>query len=1831
MGGFPGDGPQSIEDLVYGTEWQPDAQSREEILSSTQYSQVAIFAVELALSKVLMDRGLKPDIVLGHSLGEYAAAAVAGVMGWEDALCLVAKRASLLAEQPKQDGVMVASRISAATVQTALTTQLPHLQAVSLAGDNGPQSVTIAGNKEQVDELLEYLGVAASSKRLQVSHAFHSPLMAGAVSEMEALASSVKFQPPSIAIASTVYGRMLEASETPDAHYWATQLTLPVRFREAVEAAVAAAASDRIVFVEVGPQRTLVNMANQILKASASLSLKYLEVAGRDKVGESLEDIETRLEQISASIVARAGVFWNHKKFQFPLQDAKHSREQAGKPSTTNKELPGPLWKTSWTSLPTSQDPDKRSLQRAIKWLFCGVPEDHVADFRSMLKSSDVMEAEVIAGGTDPGSLSLHLRSGEAAEGIVFVGGLWTSQTHVACVNDLRQMLLAYCKAAESDPGFAPPVAVVCGCDSSCYGIPSNRETQKEDLYIRHSGLLGMCRTSRLEIQKLCKKGFKMLFVNVEEGVSALTNVLKWIHTQFELQRENSVVHLEDDVVISRGTLMAPRLVKLAIAQKQNPVTISSSRAYIVTGGTGGLGLAVAEWLLSKGAGLVVLLSRSGKPSDALRQTRAWKAVKDGLKLKRAELTVCDVASKQLAFDTLLKIHRKVPIGGVFHCAGIEGESALQNTTLRSIQSVFEPKVDGAWNLHNACQELDIEKDLGLFVLFSSISTLPGNDALATYAAANAYLDALAYWRRSQGLQAQSIQWGPWKDVGMATRNEKFERVFRSRGINPFSPAEGIAVMEKALQTGEPCVCALSVDWGKYARAFGQYVPMALSELAGSGQLRQQEPSANGLSKDALETVVLEAASTVVDREESVTAETRLDDLGLDSLGSVELRNIIQERLGMSLPASLLLEFSTLGEVIEFIADDVKRPAPGGASTGPTPKGSLPDLSEDGFAVIGMGCRLPGKSNSPEDFWQMLMAGIDCVTEIPWQRFNIQPLFDPDPEENKCYVKDAALIDNAHLFDNEFFRMSESQARNIDPQQRVLLEVAYETFVDAQYHREALKGKEFGVFCATYTNEYQLSSLTKGENGILAIGEGADGGVPRLGEASGYPEPGGLMCLIPNRISYSMGFIGPSIGFDTACASGLVALDAAVKNLKLSACSQAFVGAVSLILVPCFFLGGSKTRQFSKSGRCRTFDAAADGLVRGEGAAGVLLAPLRTARSESKFVHAVVRGTATSHYGQGARLTAPNTRALARVLNQALESGGVDQSQVRCYEAHGTATVLGDIIEMNALRRVFANRSADAPLVVGTAHNNIGHLDSAAALVAFVKTVLSLKHHYVPPNIMFNKLHPDIGDFDATKIIYTKKGQAIYVPDGQAKLFGANLAYGLGGTVVAAITEEGDDPQSAPTITRHVWRHNSFPLDAQKFVFLLGGAAQLAQDRKYKPWDDVAALYEALCASCLTKQNLTKIIPRVAPEMVSQIFLTGATGLIGSQILLNLLDQQIASGEGGFSGFPRIYCLVRARDRMHAMYRIVDSIVGRGQEWKSRYFEQVVPVVGDLAAPLLGLSRHVFETLASTVEAVYHAGRVTDFALPYEAVRKANVLSLQPLIELCTTTNSKHLHVLSDFAAHIEYFAAFAKDLNVPIKENLSVSHELLDRMENQMPASVVGYPWARWAVEEVLAKTQRWVEELHDSHTSHAVQLREQFSFSVYRMANTAVYFNNGRVEFRNPFFIITAAAIQQGVLPPGVLPVGPPFLTTPIDIAANVLATISRTASPPSVVHIVNPVGVRRKATEQAFGTLGIPYKQCSEDDFLRGIEKNQNGSPAYPLLPLMRVRAQCFENCT
>ncbi|KFG39707.1 putative type I fatty acid synthase, partial [Toxoplasma gondii FOU] len=966
----------------------------------------------------------------------------------------------------------------------------------------------------------------------------------------------------------------------------------------------------------------------------------------------------------------------------------------------------------------------------------------------------------------------------------------------------------------------------------------------------------------------------------------------------------------------------------------------------------------------------------------------------------------------------------------------------------------------------------------------------------------------------------------------------------------------------------------------------------------------------------------------------------KLQDVSQQDIADV---NALQEALKIKLPASLLVEYACLKDIIQFIMENCFSDAARSTSDLVPLVTREPAANDQGFAVVGMGCRIPKNATTTEEFWDMLLHEIDAVCEIPMDRFNIDAFYDPDPEQDKCYTREAALLDHPDFFDNTFFNLSDQEVLAIDPQQRVLLEVAYEALFEAGFTKEALLGKDFGVFCAAYNNDFQFTNLTQGKATMCVFDKGEGRGrIPSLGEAAGYPEPGGFMCFIPNRISYSFGLTGPSIGIDAACASSLVAFDAAVTKLKRGACSGALVGGVNIILSPTFFLGGCKAHQFSRAGRCKTFDCNADGLVRGEGCGAAFLLPLDAARETGAFVHAVVRGSATCHYGRSSQITSPNTRALTRVLRLSLQDASTAPSLVRYYEAHGTATVLGDVIEMSAVKDVFqTGRNAAAPLHMGTVHNNIGHLDAAAGIVAFLKTVLCLKHRFVPANIHFKSLHPDIHGIDTQLIKYTRESHSIMTDDvatGVRKtIFGANLAYGMGGSVAAIITESGDeeaDRRSLKAAPRHVWNHRRFPLNTQKFVYLMGAMGQISMDDMPTPQSDVIHVMKRLSATALNVAFMRKLSPSTcAAGSIRSVFLTGATGFIGSQVLFHLLQVKRQDPKLGTEDKKlTIYCLVRARDRAHGIYRIRDSLVGRGIEWKHEFDQQVIPVIGNLEeGENMGLGPKQMQYLEQTVDAVYHAADYVNFAAPYDALRKSNVLSLIPILKLCTTYVAKPLHLVSNFAHHLQYFAGFSEDLNIAVDETVSppLSPASIDRLEQQMPAGIIGYPWTKWAVEEIIGRMKDVLHERCEEEgqrvsmeESEKNDILSKFQVTVYRLPNSCVYYNNGYTNFANASLSLVLASAQERMIPPGVLPVGAPFLTTPVDLITGILVKLSMTEGKRHhVYHLVSLRVARRKHVVQAIKWLFPDSVECTADELFRRIDENKENSPAHPLRAAMR----------
>ncbi|NEO44600.1 MAG: polyketide synthase, partial [Moorea sp. SIO4A3] len=359
------------------------------------------------------------------------------------------------------------------------------------------------------------------------------------------------------------------------------------------------------------------------------------------------------------------------------------------------------------------------------------------------------------------------------------------------------------------------------------------------------------------------------------------------------------------------------------------------------------------------------------------------------------------------------------------------------------------------------------------------------------------------------------------------------------------------------------------------------------------------------------------------------------------------------------------------------------------------------------IAIIGMSCRFPGGVDSPEAFWQLLHHGVDAITEVPLARWNIDDYYDPSPDApGKLYTRDGGFISQIDRFDAPFFGISPREAQSLDPQQRLLLEVSWEAIERANIVPDKLFNSLTGVFIGIASNDY-LNQLATCE-------------MPQA-----YWGTGNAASAATGRLSYILGLTGPNLAVETACSSSLVSVHLACQSLRQRECNMALAGGVNLLLSPELSIVFSKAKMLSPDGRCKTFDASANGYVRGEGCGIIVLKRLSDAVANQDNILAVIRGTAVNQDGPSGGLTVPNGPSQVAVIRQALENGRVDPASVSYIEAHGTGTSLGDPIEVKAIGKVFGKtHSQENPLIVGTVKTNIGHLEVAAGIAGLMKVVL---------------------------------------------------------------------------------------------------------------------------------------------------------------------------------------------------------------------------------------------------------------------------------------------------------------------------------------------------------------------------------------------------------------------------------------------------------------------------------------------------------------------------
>ncbi|HXA15308.1 MAG TPA: polyketide synthase, partial [Opitutaceae bacterium] len=381
----------------------------------------------------------------------------------------------------------------------------------------------------------------------------------------------------------------------------------------------------------------------------------------------------------------------------------------------------------------------------------------------------------------------------------------------------------------------------------------------------------------------------------------------------------------------------------------------------------------------------------------------------------------------------------------------------------------------------------------------------------------------------------------------------------------------------------------------------------------------------------------------------------------------------------------------------------------------PDPAGAEP------IAIIGMGCRFPGGVEDPDGFWRLLHTGTDGIVKVPANRWDIDRYYDPDPDApGKMSTRWGGFLQGIDYFDTRFFGISPREAAWMDPQQRLLLEVTWEALEAAGQAPDRLAGSDTGVFVGISTNDYAMLQLKHGAIKLI----------------DAYAGTGSSASVASGRLSYLLGLQGPCISVDTACSSSLVAVHLACQSLRTGECRLALAGGVNVILSPEVTINFSKARMMAADGRCKTFDAAADGYVRGEGCGMVVLKRYTDAVASGDDILAVIPGSAVNQDGRSGGLTVPNGPAQESVIRRALKNAGIKPDQVSYIEAHGTGTSLGDPIEIGALGAVFgSDRNGHGRLNVGSVKTNIGHLEAAAGIAGLIKVVLALRRAEIPPHL----------------------------------------------------------------------------------------------------------------------------------------------------------------------------------------------------------------------------------------------------------------------------------------------------------------------------------------------------------------------------------------------------------------------------------------------------------------------------------------------------------------
>ncbi len=1287
-------------------------------LARVDVVQPVLFAVMVSLAEVWRSFGVVPDAVVGHSQGEIAAAVVAGALSLEDGARVVALRSKAILVLSGRGG-MVSVPLPVDEVRGLIG------GGVSIAAVNGPSSVVVSGSPAG---LAEVLARVERAKRIPVDYASHSAQVEEIHDELLTALDGITSHEPDVLFLSTVTGAPVGRL---DAEYWYRNLREPVLLEPVVRGLAGRGFG---TFVEVSPHPVLTVAVGESLGDAVVGGTLRRDDGGLRRVLVSAAELWVRGVAVDLSGgVARRRVELPTYPFQhgrFWLDD-QPAAESAG---PADREFWAAVDRADVTGLATTLGVDSTALGTVLPalstWRRQVERESAVDRWRYRIDWRPVRGGA--AGGLS-GRWLVVVPEGHPGITLTDDTVVLTAQDITAeRLRDLSPDGVLSLLALDERPHPDHPAVPVGVADTLDLLQAMGRAELEVPLWLATTGAVAVSSGDRLDHPAQAQVWGLGRVVALEQprwcgGLVDLPETLD-ARAVARLRDVLSGFGDEDQLAIRPSGVLVRRLVRAPLGDRVPAEPWKPRGTVLVTGGTGALGPHIGRWLARRGADHIVLTSRRGPDSPGMAEL-AEELAPLGVRLTVA---ACDVADR----DSLAALIAELPpIRAVVHAAAFIELAALADVTLAEFASVLAAKAAGAGHLH----ELLDPESLDAFVLFSSIAGVWGSGDHGAYAAANAYLDALAEHRRGHGLPATSIAWGVWDvwDPDRLAEGVKPEQL-RARGLPFLDPDLAFTAMRQVLDHGETAVAVADVDWDRFTPVFTSGGPRPLLDgvpearpvvepvtAEPTSPLRQRLSALPVADRDAVLLDVVRTQAAMVlghPTPDAVQVGRAFRELGFDSLTAVELRNRLDTATGLRLPATLVFDYPTPDALARHLRGElVGHDEP--AAAGPV----VVVNDDDPIAIVAMSCRFPGGIESPDDLWRLLVAEGEVLSGLPTDRgWDLDGLYDPDPDKKgKSYVRHGGFLHDAAEFDPGFFGISPREALAMDPQQRLLLETSWEAFERAGIDPLSLRGSRTAVFAGVSYHDYG-SRLRRTPD-----------------EIEGYLGTGNTASIASGRVSYTLGLEGPAVTLDTGCSSALVALHMACQAIRQGEASLALAGGVSVMAIPASFTEFSRQRGLSVDGRCRAFSADADGMGISEGIGMILVERLSDARRLGHPVLAVVRGSAVNQDGASNGLTAPNGPSQQRVIRQALANAGLSASDVDVVEAHGTGTRLGDPIEAQALLATYG-QDRDRPLWLGSVKSNIGHTQAASGAAGVLKMVLAMRHGVLPRTLHVGEPTPQV-------------------------------------------------------------------------------------------------------------------------------------------------------------------------------------------------------------------------------------------------------------------------------------------------------------------------------------------------------------------------------------------------------------------------------------------------------------------------------------------------------